>query len=45
MRCPRCDFENPEYAVVCEQCGEFSGCSGLHKLQWLAEEEMSLLRV
>lgn len=23
MRRPKCDFENPEYAVVCEQCGEF----------------------
>ena len=23
MRCPKCDCENPIYAVVCERCGEF----------------------
>ena len=23
MRCTNCGCENPSYAVVCEQCGEF----------------------
>ncbi|MBP5355191.1 MAG: hypothetical protein J6Y67_08690 [Lachnospiraceae bacterium] len=23
MRCIKCGCENPSYAVVCEQCGEF----------------------